>query len=469
MAVVHGARLGHNKFGYDEELIRLPEHVKLTKEDLRCHSINETHKFRPESKYDNVETVNKNLFLIYSRYLNCDPDILRDMMVTFTQREFEYISTISEVYQCTPPVCNLGVWLLQIAKVDCRGNELVPFLLSLMCNIHTTTIYKNGYLSTVEDRYSQTQEQAIENSEIVLAFGGRNFYMEMVPHDEAKLAHIQETISQRYIHTDLFQWFSALGPEAITRSKRRPEIPDEVKPKQKQKKRKRRARKPRKAVTSKTLQTEPKSPKPKPQPKPTTPLRRSARSRGDPPQTYPKKQQADQTPKRKRRSTKIYTCNAPGCDFVTTNLRTFNTHCRSKHRNIKYTCEQCGKAFMLPSTLKRHTYEHQTKQFYCKKCGKTFRFSSELSAHKAEHNKSKRFKCKICGLRYQLENGLVRHMAKHQSKKWRCEYCDYKTNERRLLRLHKLSHAPPSIKCDACDLLFRYPNQLKRHLKKSHQ
>ena len=468
MAAQNTAVLGHNRFGYDEEIIRLREDLKLTKDELRDHSISDTHKFRPESNYENVETVNKNLFLIYARYFKCNPDILRDMLVTFTQREFEYLSTITEVFQCTPPVCNLGMWLLNIAKVDTRGNELVPFILSLMGNIHTTIIYKNGYLSTVEDAHSRSQEEAIKNSEIILVYGGRNFYMEMVPRDTNQQELIETTIRQRFIHTDLFQWLAALGPEMVTRSKRRPTTPNvheyesDHKPNKKKKKRKkRRTQKPKQPVTA-TRPARPQNKNPT-QPKPN---RRSVSVAAT--RISTRQHQTEKQKTAKRRSHKLYTCTAPGCNYASRVLRTFNSHCRSKHGNIRHTCAQCGKSYKLYSSLKRHIYEHQTKRYYCKKCGATFRFTSELKTHMAEHNRTKRFKCKICGMSYQLKNGLTRHMSKHSARKWACESCNYRTSERRLLRLHKISHTPLSLKCDQCEKMVRYPNQLRRHKKKDH-
>ena len=458
-----------NPYGYDEELVCLPDRLKLDKTSLREHVITKSHKFRAESDYGSVPLINKNLFLIFGRYVGCGVDLLRDFMVLFTKREYEYINSISEDYQKKTGL-PLKDWLKNIAEPHRRGNELVVFLLSLMCNVHTTTLYRNGYLSTVEDNHSGSQAEAVKNSQIVLAFGGNNFYMELIPRSAKKCNEIVLIFKSRLENTDLLQWFKALDQDldsettSISLSEHSP--PAKQKPKRK---RRPRQKKQRTAVTkTRPEKTTPTTGQSTSSIRSTASTKPRTKNPGAPKSKLPKQPAATTPPPKKRRKRTQYICPQPGCTFTTRGLGYFNTHHRSKHRNVKFPCPDCGKIFNLESSLKRHSFEHQKKQYRCTTCNQSFRFKSELSTHREEHYKRRMFKCETCGCRYKLRSGLVRHQAKHSGMNWRCEYCNYSTNERRLLRLHKVVHSSPKLQCKQCNKRFRHGVQLRRHKKKEH-
>ena len=64
---------------------------------------------------------------------------------------------------------------------------------------------------------------------------------------------------------------------------------------------------------------------------------------------------------------------------------------------FKWKCELCGKAFISPSKLQRHSYSHSgLKPFQCNVCNKSFSQSVNLQTHiKKDHSEA--FKMKVEG------------------------------------------------------------------------
>merc|ERR1712045_985645 len=54
----------------------------------------------------------------------------------------------------------------------------------------------------------------------------------------------------------------------------------------------------------------------------------------------------------------------------------------SSSSRLRYKCEECGKGFITPSKLQRHSYSHSgLRPFQCTICAKSFSQSANLKTH----------------------------------------------------------------------------------------
>ena len=52
------------------------------------------------------------------------------------------------------------------------------------------------------------------------------------------------------------------------------------------------------------------------------------------------------------------------------------------NNRLRYKCEECGKAFITPSKLQRHSYSHSgLRPFQCNICAKSFSQTANLKTH----------------------------------------------------------------------------------------
>ena len=91
--------------------------------------------------------------------------------------------------------------------------------------------------------------------------------------------------------------------------------------------------------------------------------------------------------KKKKRHRK-YGCKM--CKEVVDSAHLLTIHHRTKH-GILY-CETCNRAFNNPTSLVRHSYQHNPLRFHCA-CGVSFAFSSQLLTHSVVHRRHASHHC----------------------------------------------------------------------------
>ena len=84
-----------------------------------------------------------------------------------------------------------------------------------------------------------------------------------------------------------------------------------------------------------------------------------------------------------------------------------------------------------------------------------------------KHESERQNKCTECGKSFFMKGDLLKHKEVHKNILWECNLCTYETLDKRNLKAHQRKHSNlrPYL-CTYCLMLFKYPEQLKRHQRK---
>ena len=116
--------------------------------------------------------------------------------------------------------------------------------------------------------------------------------------------------------------------------------------------------------------------------------------------------------KRKYRCKYYFKCAIKECNRKFKSVREWNTHHKTKHSDVKYTCSVCSKVLHTPSSIKDHKYMHNHKQYICSRCNQGFLSPSYLTQHKHTHQKQRLYMCFAadCSNSYKWLQDLLRHV-----------------------------------------------------------
>ena len=184
------------------------------------------------------------------------------------------------------------------------------------------------------------------------------------------------------------------------------------------------------------------------------------------------------------------------CDLHFSTLSTLKTHKSIKHRSIdqveseeesKEECEDCGKKFLLLSSLNRHQREQHfdvkfnidfyegldpPKSFECEQCGHKFKRMEHLRRHvQRKHSGTTTFKCSQCGKIFGRQDALSLHMkSDHVVEEYNCDECEQTFKRKDVLSRHVESvHCEKTFKCDECEKEYARKDDLGRHVKSVHR
>ena len=102
-------------------------------------------------------------------------------------------------------------------------------------------------------------------------------------------------------------------------------------------------------------------------------------------------------------------CPHCGEAFSSTNITSFNAHVKRHTNDRQYSCETCGKDFLIPSHLKQHMKRH-TLPFHCDLCDERKGSMFDMEAHKRQVHGGVQLTCRFkCGWQTWQSGNRNRH------------------------------------------------------------
>uniref|UniRef100_A0A8D8XL12 Zinc finger protein 26 n=1 Tax=Cacopsylla melanoneura TaxID=428564 RepID=A0A8D8XL12_9HEMI len=145
-----------------------------------------------------------------------------------------------------------------------------------------------------------------------------------------------------------------------------------------------------------------------------------------------------------------------------------NTHYKSVHENMrKHQCVYCGHTFNEKSNLNVHMRIHTgEKKYVCEQCGASFAQWAGLYNHKFTHKDSK-FPCTHCERAYSLPSDLQKHIKTHtENRVYVCDVCGKVFKTAKNMRRHTKIHiSDRQFICGVCNAMFKLKKYLTQHYK----
>ncbi|CAH1792910.1 unnamed protein product, partial [Owenia fusiformis] len=182
------------------------------------------------------------------------------------------------------------------------------------------------------------------------------------------------------------------------------------------------------------------------------------------------------------------------CNRLFTTTSTLRVHLKKMHNSGDsevFTCEECGKEFMLNCDLRRHLRKHEdfrNKKHQCPTCDKCFFTSINLSEHMNIHTGAKPHHCDQCDAKFTGSSALYKHVNKvhkgignqeaekdQEEEKFICEVCVIEFKKVKHLLVHlsnnkmcKFSYKKTFPECPVCEKLCFKAHLLDLHIRTQH-
>ncbi|KFB42619.1 AGAP001555-PA-like protein [Anopheles sinensis] len=150
----------------------------------------------------------------------------------------------------------------------------------------------------------------------------------------------------------------------------------------------------------------------------------------------------------------------------------FYSHRKIHSESPKFSCQECGRAFVQKINLIQHHKTHNgNRPFQCDQCDKAFCEKAQLQRHLHHHSEERPFRCEVCAKCYKTERCLKVHSAVHTNERpYVCTECNKGFLSSSKLRQHSNIHSGlRPFKCKYCTRDFtNFPNWLK-HIRRRHK
>ncbi|KAJ8910100.1 hypothetical protein NQ315_013237 [Exocentrus adspersus] len=158
----------------------------------------------------------------------------------------------------------------------------------------------------------------------------------------------------------------------------------------------------------------------------------------------------------------------PLCGKLFDSTTNWRTHLESHSQNRNYQCDKCPKAFKTLGALKTHlNIVHVSANHQCNTCGKITKTAKALEDHRIlKHTDNYKHVCHICNAGFKRGDYYRRHLQKHTGYNRGYNATAVRGQKKYRFRSDKICEVP--LPCKYCNSKFRYIEQLRMHLLKTH-